>query len=74
MIDRSNRLVNVGGQLTFSSQFLESSTSQRSSHFQTFGNNRWRNQLVAGHFLEQLVVGGLVEEDQVVQFVAGLSL
>ena len=43
-------------------------------YLQPFTDDGGGDQLVRGDFLQQLVVGGLVEEDQVVQLVAGLSL
>ena len=43
-------------------------------YLQPFTDDGGGDQLVRGDFLQKLVVGGLVEEDQVVQLVAGLSL
>ena len=59
---------------TFGNKLLESSASQRSADLQSLGDDRRSDQLVAGHFLHELVVGGLVEQDQVVQFITCLSL
>ncbi len=55
-------------------QLLEGLPGQRAPHLEPLGHDGRRDQLVGGHLLQQLVVGGLVEEHQVVELVPGLSL
>jgi hypothetical protein len=43
-------------------------------YLQPFTDDGGCDELVCWNFLQQLVVRGLVEEDQVIQLVAGLSL
>jgi hypothetical protein len=58
---------------TLGSELLEGDLGERGSDLETLGHDRRGDQLVAGHLLQELVIGSLVEEDQVVQLVTGLS-
>lgn len=68
--------VMVGNQLDESLlvQFTQSLLGQRSANLQTLRDNGGGDQLAGGHFLQQFLVGGLVEQHLVVQLVADLSL
>merc|ERR1719309_553937 len=55
-------------------EFDESFPGERAPDLQPLGDDGRSDELVSGHLLQQLLVGGLVEEDQVVQLVPGLSL
>ena len=48
--------------------------TQAQSHLQSLWHNSWCDELVSGHLLVQLVIGGLVKQNQVVQFVTHLPL
>merc|ERR1719447_1071520 len=60
--------------LTLLLEFDESLPGQGSPDLQSLGDDGRSDEFVGGHLLQQLVVGGLVEEDQVIQLVPGLSL
>merc|ERR1719391_583060 len=55
-------------------QFNQSLPGQRSADLQPLGNDAGSDELVSGDLLVQLVISHLIEEDQVVQLVPGLSL
>lgn len=59
---------------TFSEQFLEGIPGQRATDLQPLRHNSWCDEFVVGNFFVQLVVGRLVEEDQVVELVPHFSL
>lgn len=59
---------------TFSEQFLESVPGQRATDLQPLGHDGGGDEFVVGNFFVQLVVGRLVEEDQVVELVPHFSL
>ena len=52
--------------LTLGVQFPECLLGEGSSDLQTLGHDRGCDELVAGYLLQHLVVGCLVEQDQVV--------
>merc|ERR1712212_372761 len=58
---------------TLLSQFNQSFPGQRSSHLQSLRNNAGSDELVSGNLFVQFVVGILIEKNQVVQLVPGLS-
>ena len=47
---------------------------QGAAHLKALAHDGGRDQLVRGNLLQELVVGGLVEENQVVKLVPGLAL
>ena len=53
---------------------LESPPGQRRSDLEPLGHHGGRDELVAGHLLAEFVVGGLVEQGEVVQFVTHFPL
>ena len=55
-------------------QFSEGSTGERAVDAETVNQDGGGNELVGGHFLEQLVISGLVEDNGVVGLVLDLSL
>ena len=59
---------------TLLAELVQRLPGQRAAHLEPLAHDGRRDQLVGGHLLQQLVVGGLVEEDQVVELVPGLSL
>lgn len=59
---------------TFGKQFLEGVPRQGAADLQPLGHNSRGDELVVGNFFVQLVVGCLVEEDQVVELVPHFSL
>lgn len=59
--------------ITFLLQLDQSPPRERPPDLQTFRHDGGRDQLVLRHLLVQLIVGGLVEQDLVVQLVADLS-
>merc|ERR1719400_1839075 len=58
----------------FLAQFVKGTTSQRPANLQPFADNSWSDEFVGGNLLVQFVVGGLVKENKIVQFVPGFSL
>lgn len=60
--------------LTFAEQFLEGVPGQRATDLQPLRHDGGCDELVVGDFFVQLVVGCLVEEDQVVELIPHLSL
>ena len=60
--------------LTFAVELDECGAGQRSADLQTLTDHRGRDQLVGRHLLVELVIGGLVEQHQVVELVTDLSL
>lgn len=60
--------------ITFGEQLLEGIPGQRATDLQPLRHNGRGDEFVVGNFLVQLVVGGLVEEDQVVELVPHFSL
>lgn len=65
---------NISKILTLLAKFPQTALGQGASDLQTFGHDRGGDQLVGGHFLVELLVGGLIEEDLVVELIANLSL
>lgn len=59
---------------TFGEQFLEGVPGQGATDLQPLRHNSRGDELVIGNFFVQLVVGGLVEEDQVVELIPHFSL
>lgn len=59
---------------TFGEQFLEGVPGQGAADLQPLRHNSRGDELVVGNFFVQLVVGGLVEEDQVVELIPHFSL
>jgi len=55
-------------------EFDESFPGERPPDLQPLGDDGRSDEFVSGNLFQQFVVGGLVEEDQVVQLVPGLSL
>ena len=55
-------------------KLLQSSTGQGAADLQPFRHNRGSDKPVAGNFLIQLVIGGFVKENQVVQLISDFSL
>lgn len=55
-------------------QITQSPLGQGATDLQTLRDNGGCDQFAGGHFLQQLLVGGLVEQHLVVQLVADLSL
>lgn len=66
----------LGDQLdeTLLLQLDERLAGERATDLQTFGDDGRGDQLVAGDFLQKLVIGSLIKENQVVQLVSDLSL
>ena len=62
------------GLFTFDEKFLEGIPGQRASDLESLRHYCWRDELVVGHFFVQLLVGGLVEEHQVVELISNFSL
>lgn len=60
--------------VTLGLQLDEGPSGERRANLEPLGDDRRRDQLVAGHLLVELVVGRLVKEGQVVEFVTHLSL
>lgn len=70
-------LSGVSGNLTdetLGHELVDGTAGERAVDLQTLGNDRGGDQLVGGDFLEELLIGGLIEEDQVVQLLLRLSL
>lgn len=61
-------------ELTLVTEFEQRALGQRSTDLQSFGHDRWGDELVRWNFLVQLLIGSFVEENLVVQLVADLSL
>ena len=61
-------------QLTLGVKFPESLLGERPSDLQTLGHDRRCDEFVAGYFLQHLLIGCLVEQDQVVELVTDFSL
>ena len=59
---------------TFGEQFLEGIPGQGATDLQPFRNDGGCDELVVRDLLVQLLICGLVEEDQVVQLIPDLSL
>lgn len=59
--------------ITFVKQLLQGSPGQRAPDLQPLRDHSGCDELVVGNFFVQLVIGGLVKEDQVVQLVPHLS-
>ena len=59
---------------TLGHELVDGTAGERAVDLQTLGNDRGGDQLVGGDFLEELLIGGLIEEDQVVQLLLRLSL
>lgn len=59
---------------TFGEQFLQSVPGQRAADLQPLGHNGGRDEFVVGNLFVQLVIGGLVEEHQVVELIPHFSL
>lgn len=59
---------------TLGEELIESCSGEGGAHFETFADDRGGDELVGDDLFVQLVVGGLIEEDHVVQLVADLSL
>lgn len=59
---------------TFGEQLLEGVPCQRATDLQPLRHNSGGDELVVGNFFVQLVVGRLVEEDQVVELIPHFSL
>jgi hypothetical protein len=57
---------------TLSFELTDSNTSQRTVQLETINQNRLRDELVGRNFLEQTVIGGLIEDNQVVRLVLDL--
>merc|ERR1711974_194214 len=55
-------------------EFDESFPGERAPDLKSLGDDGRSDELVGGDLLQQLVICGLVEEDQVVQLIPGLSL
>merc|ERR1719391_655477 len=55
-------------------QFNQSLPGQRSANLQPLGNDAGSDKLVGRNLLVQFIISHLVEEDQVVELVPGLSL
>lgn len=58
----------------FGKQFLEGVPGQRATDLQPLRDDSRGDEFVVGNFFVQLVVGSLIEEDQVVELVPHLSL
>lgn len=59
---------------TFGEQFLQSVPGQGAADLQPLGHDGGRDEFVVGNLFVQLVVGGLVEEHQVVKLIPHFSL
>lgn len=59
--------------ITFAQQLQQGSPGQRAPDLQPLRYHSGCDELVVGNFFVQFVIGGLVEEDQVVQLVPHLS-
>ena len=59
---------------TLLAELVQRLPGQRAAHLEPLAHDGRRDELVGGDLLQQLVVGGLVEEDQVVELVPGLAL
>ena len=59
---------------TLSCEVLDGGSGERSVDLETVDEDRGGDELVSGHFLEELVVGSLVKGDGVVGLVLDLSL
>ena len=57
---------------TLSFELTDGNTSQRTVQLETINQNRLRDELVGRNFLEQTIVGGLIEDNQVVGLVLDL--
>jgi hypothetical protein len=57
---------------TLSFEFTNSNTSQRTVQLETINQNRLGDELVGRNFLEQTVIGRLIEDNQVVRLVLDL--
>lgn len=62
------------GYSTFAEQLLEGVSGQRPADLQPLGHDGGGDELVVGDLFVQLVIGGLVEEHQVVELVPHLPL
>ena len=63
-----------GDNETLGSQLADSEAGQGTADTETVDQDRGRNQLVGGDLLNELVVGGLVEDDGVVGLILNLTL
>lgn len=61
-------------QFTFGEQFLQSVPGQGAADLQPLGHDGGRDEFVVGNLFVQLVVGGLIEEHQVVELIPHFSL
>lgn len=69
-----NTILNKYVRFTFGEQFLESIPGQGATDLQPLWHDSRGDELVIGNFFVQLVVGGLVEEHQVVELIPHFSL
>lgn len=58
---------------TLLAQLPKAALGEGSTDLQPFRDDRRRDQLVGWHLLVQLVIGGLIEQDLIVQLIANLS-
>lgn len=55
-------------------QLVDRSLGQRTANLQTLAQDGRCDEFVARHFLRQLIVGGLIEQHQVVELVTNFAL
>jgi len=59
---------------TLVNEFSDGTSSQTSVDLQSLRNNGGSDELGSGDFLQELIVGGLIEDDQVGDLLSGLGL
>ncbi len=73
-VDELRRVLRHHADLVLRHQLLDRHAGERAVDMQTLAQNRRRDKLVLWHFLVQLVVGVLVEQNKVVRLLLHLPL
>merc|ERR1712020_668703 len=73
-VDQLGTVLHVLSYDSLGMELLERLPGQRAANLHPLGHDRGRDQLVRRDLLHQLVVSGLVEEDEVVELVPRLAL
>ena len=71
-VDNLRVVTRDGLDQTLSFELTDSNTSQRTVQLETINQNRLGDELVGGDFLEQTIVGRLIEDNQVVGLILDL--
>ena len=71
-VDNLRVVTRDGLDQTLSFELTDGNTSQRTVQLETINQNRLGDELVGGDFLEQTIVGRLIEDNQVVGLILDL--